>query len=118
MAYAYWKSGTSSKEAVFHLFFRKNPFQCGFSVNCGLEDVIAYLNHFAFEESDLVYLAGLTGSDGQPLFDKEFVEYLRALRLTVDVDAVPEGTIVFPIRTVGAHSRTNHSRTDSRDRSA
>ncbi|MCA9817816.1 MAG: nicotinate phosphoribosyltransferase, partial [Cyanobacteria bacterium HKST-UBA01] len=39
MAYAYWKSGSASKEAVFHLSFRKNPFEGGYAVFCGLQQV-------------------------------------------------------------------------------
>jgi nicotinate phosphoribosyltransferase len=96
MAYAYWKSGTHSKEAVFHLFFRKNPFRSGFSINCGLHDVVDYLKAFRFDRIDLDYLAGLSGSDGKPLFDSAFLQYLSELRLSVDVDGIPEGTIVFP----------------------
>jgi nicotinate phosphoribosyltransferase len=30
MAYGYWKSGMSQKEAVFNLFFRQHPFKGGF----------------------------------------------------------------------------------------
>ncbi|MBI4662723.1 MAG: nicotinate phosphoribosyltransferase [Verrucomicrobia bacterium] len=96
MACAYWKSGTHTKEAVFHLFFRKHPFQSGFSINCGLEDVIRYLQNFEFSQSDLNYLAGLTGADGRPLFEPGFLEYLKSLRLSVQIDGIPEGTVVFP----------------------
>src|SRR4051812_41820501 len=96
MAYAYWRSGRAEDEAVFHLFFRKPPFGSGYSIACGLEPAIDYLLGFRFEADDLVYLAGLTGDDGQPLFDQGFLDYLRDLRLTVDVDAIPEGTAVFP----------------------
>lgn len=41
-------------------------------------------------------MASLDAPAGGPLFDPAFLEYLRDLRLSVDIDAVPEGTIVFP----------------------
>jgi nicotinate phosphoribosyltransferase len=44
----------------------------------------------------LEFLATLTGDDGKPLFESAFLEYLRALRFTCDVDAIPEGTVAFP----------------------
>src|SRR4029077_8341417 len=49
-----------------------------------------------FSESDLSYLATIPGRDKQPLFGKEFLEYLHHLRFTCDVDAMPEGTVAFP----------------------
>jgi nicotinate phosphoribosyltransferase len=96
MAYAYWKSGSYRKEAVFHLFFRKAPFQNGYAVAAGLSDAIAWLRGLRFAEGDLAYLATLTGNDGAPLFDAGFLAYLRGFSFTCDVDAIPEGTIVFP----------------------
>ena len=96
MAYAYWKSGTHAKEAVFHLYFRKHPFHSGFSVNCGLQDAVEFLKGFRFDPSDLEYLSSLRGSDGAPLFEAGFLDYLGGLRLSVDVDGIPEGTVVFP----------------------
>ncbi|MDO8545546.1 MAG: nicotinate phosphoribosyltransferase [Opitutaceae bacterium] len=96
MAYGYWKTGTHHKEAVFHLFFRRAPFQSGFTIAAGLSDAIAWLQGLRFADEDLAYLAGLTGNDGAPLFDPAFLEYLRSFAFTCDVDAIPEGTIVFP----------------------
>lgn len=96
MAYGYWKNRVHEHEAVFHLFFRKNPFNSGFSVACGLADVVEYIESFHFEEEELAYLAGLTGNDGQALFEAAFLDYLRGLRFTCDIDAIPEGTLVFP----------------------
>ena len=96
MACAYWKSGTADKEAAFHLSFRKAPFQSGFTVACGLTQAIEFIRDFHFEPSDLAYLATIVGRDRLPLFDARFLEYLGKLRLTCDVDAVPEGTVVFP----------------------
>src|ERR1041385_3737261 len=77
MACAYWKSGSADKEAVFHLSFRTAPFQGGFTIASGLESAIEYIRDFHFEESDLAYLAKVPGRDKQPLFSKDFLDYLR-----------------------------------------
>jgi nicotinate phosphoribosyltransferase len=96
MSYGYWKSGLDRRETVFHLFFRKTPFKGGFTVAAGLETVIHFLENFKFDLSDLDYLAKLTGPDEKPYFNEEFLNYLSKLRFTGDIDAVPEGTVVFP----------------------
>lgn len=96
MAYGYWKSGKAEQQAVFNLFFRTQPFGGGFTIAAGLPRVVEFLEELHFEESDLEYLAGLTGADGAPLFDPEFLRYLAELEFTCDVDMVPEGTVVFP----------------------
>ncbi len=96
MAYGYWKTGKADQEAVFHLLFRKQPFQGGFTLCCGLADSIQYLRGFKFENSDLEYLGQLKGNDGKRLFEPGFLKYLGSLKLRLDVDAIPEGTVVFP----------------------
>lgn len=96
MAYGYWKSGRADHEAVFHLHFRKTPFGGGYAIACGLEQVIDWLQGFRFAPEDLAYLARLPGNDGKPLFESAFLDYLGRMRLEVDLDAIPEGTVVFP----------------------
>ena len=96
MAYGYWKLGHAQREAAFHMSFRKHPFDGGFTIAAGLATVVDYLQRFAFTEDDLAYLATLRGHDDQPLFEPGFCDYLRTLRLTCDIDAMPEGTVVFP----------------------
>lgn len=96
MSFGYWKTGLDQKEAVFHLFFRRLPFQGGFAVASGLEAVIDYLKHFHFDSSDLKYLSTLKNSEGERSFPNDFLAYLGKLKFTCDIDAVPEGTIVFP----------------------
>ncbi|MBI5533380.1 MAG: nicotinate phosphoribosyltransferase [Deltaproteobacteria bacterium] len=95
MSYAHLKNGLQDTEAVFNLFFRKLPFQGGFAVCCGLEDVIQYLERYRFAEDDLAYLSTLRGGDGAALFDESFLRWLGDLKLSVSVDAIPEGTLVF-----------------------
>lgn len=96
MSYCYWKKGLDKKEAVFHLFFRKRPFQGGFAIAAGLEQVIDFLENFHFDSTDLEYLATLQGVDGKPLFEPAFFDYLQKIKFSCDVDAVPEGSVVFP----------------------
>lgn len=95
MAYGYWKLGRADQHAVFHLFFRKPPFGGGYAIAAGLEQAVEYLEAFRFDSSDAEYLAELTGNDDQPLFEPAFLDALTALKLTVDVDAMPEGTVAF-----------------------
>jgi len=56
MAYGYWKKGKDKDQAVFDLFFRKNPFGGEFTIFAGLEEVVRSLNGFRFTDSDIAYL--------------------------------------------------------------
>ena len=96
MAYGYWKSGMLDREASFYMSYRYNPFEGGFSIACGLSHVIELVRGFRFEGEDIAYLAELRGNDDAPLFEKRFLEYLSDMRLTCDIDAMPEGTVAFP----------------------
>ncbi len=95
MAYGYWRVGKNHDRAVFHLFFRDEPFDGGYAIVAGLADAIEYLEALRFGSDDLEYLRAQTGNDGKTLFVAEFLDYLRDMRLTSDVDAVPEGTVAF-----------------------
>ncbi|TYZ12726.1 nicotinate phosphoribosyltransferase [Hymenobacter lutimineralis] len=95
MAYGYWRQGLQDREAVFHLYFRKAPFAGGYAVAAGLAYAVDFLQNLRFSDDDLSYLGSLPGAKGVPLFPQEFLEYLRNLKFTCDVDAIAEGTVVF-----------------------
>ncbi|AYA38910.1 nicotinate phosphoribosyltransferase [Hymenobacter oligotrophus] len=95
MAYGYWRKGMQDREAVFHLYFRKPPFAGGYAVCAGLAYAVDWLEQLRFGEEDLAYLGALRGRKGNALFDPAFLDYLRDLRFTCDVDAIAEGTVVF-----------------------
>ncbi|MDR3686416.1 MAG: nicotinate phosphoribosyltransferase [Coriobacteriia bacterium] len=96
MAAAYHASGMEATDACFHLFFRNSPFGGGYAIACGLEQAIDYLDGLRFTKADIAYLAERTGNDGRPLFGQEFLGWLAELQFCLDVDAIPEGTAVFP----------------------
>lgn len=96
MAQGYWKSGIADREAVFHMFYRKPAFDGGYAISCGLHYVIDWLENFSFTPGDLDYLASLRNPDGTALFDREFLFVLGQMEFSCDVDAIPEGRVVFP----------------------
>jgi nicotinate phosphoribosyltransferase len=95
MAAAYWKCGRAEDEAVFHLFFRRTPFGGSYAIAAGLGDAVEWLRNYRFSPEELAYLGTMKGRDGSPLFEAGFLDYLRDLRLTADIDAMPEGTLAF-----------------------
>ena len=95
MAYGYWQQGMQDREAVFHLYFRKTPFSGGYAVAAGLALAVDWVEHLHFSDEDLAYLGSLRGSKGAALFPPAFLEYLRGLKFRCDIDAIPEGTVVF-----------------------
>ena len=76
--------------------FRRNPFGGGFTIAAGLATAVDYLQQSRFTADDTAYLAGLTGNDGRPLFEPAFLDFLCGMEPACDIDAVPEGTVVFP----------------------
>jgi nicotinate phosphoribosyltransferase len=79
--------------AVFEFFVRKLPSTWNFLVAAGLDDVLSYLEDLQFAEPELEWLAAQEFSSGT-------IDYLRHLRFTGDVDALPEGAIFFPMEPV------------------
>jgi len=98
MAACYFEENMA-EEATFSLFIRKYPDNRGYFVAAGLEEALRYLESFEFSEDDLAYL------DGTGLFKPDFLHFLKGLRFTGEVWALPEGTVFFkdePILEVSA----------------
>lgn len=87
MMYTYFKKGIADRNAVFEVFYRKEPFGNGYAVYAGLEHVIDYLKNLKFKESDLQYLKEQEG------YDDDFIDYLRNLKLKLTIRSMREGGI-------------------------
>lgn len=90
MMQGYLQHGYGDKEAVFDLYFRTNPNEGGYAIAAGLEQVVEYIENLHFTKEDIDYLKGLN------LFDAQFLKALSDFHFTGDIDAIPEGTPVFP----------------------
>ncbi len=88
MAASYFENGMADP-ATFSLFVRKYPSDRSYFVAAGLEDLLDYAANFRFSESDRAYL------DSTGLFSQGFLDYLKTLRFTGTVYALPEGEIFF-----------------------
>lgn len=90
MAQTYFDQGKKDEMAYFDVFFRTNPFNGGYTMTGGLRETIEYLQNFKFEEDDIEYLRE-TG-----VFTEDFLAYLKDLKFTGDLYAMPDGTAAFP----------------------
>lgn len=89
MMHGYYLENHDSK-AVFDMFYRNNPFQGGYTIFTGIEELVDKLEGLRFSESDISYLRSLS------IFDAGFLEYLKTYRFHGDVYAFDEGTPAFP----------------------
>ena len=105
MAQGYFNNAMLDTIACFHMYFRKNPFNGGYSICCGIDQLAQLVENYSFEQKDIEYLSSLKAGDGSPLFNEAFLTWLSDLKLSVSIDAVPEGTVVFPheplVRVIG-----------------
>ncbi|MFP4329670.1 MAG: nicotinate phosphoribosyltransferase [Spirochaetaceae bacterium] len=76
--------------AVFDMFYRRQPFNGGFSIFAGLEDLVETLENLTFDSSDIEYLRSTR------YFNEPFLEFLREFRFSGELWSVQEGTVVFP----------------------
>ncbi len=90
MMYGYEKENKSDQVVVFDLFFRRTTEDSAYAVAAGLEQAVEYIENLHFSEEDIEYLRGLK------LFDEDFLNKIRNFQFTGDIDAIPEGTVVFP----------------------
>ena len=102
MAAAYFSAAKHRDVSTFEVSIRRLPRNRDWVVVAGIERAIDYLLNLDFTTEEINYLRGLKQFANAP---ESFFEHLRSFRFTGDVDAVPEGTILFagePVMTVRA----------------
>lgn len=92
MAQVYFRTKPDGR-AVFDYYFRNNPFDSGYSIFAGLEDILNIFETLKFSASDVTYLE-------QHGFEKEFLDYLKDFRFQGIIFSSKEGDVVFPNRPV------------------
>ena len=91
MANGYFSDGLDKiKKVTFDVFYRNNPDNGGYAIFAGLEQVLELVKNFHFSKSDVAYFRSLH------LFSEEFFTYLESYHFHGEIDALPEGTVMYP----------------------
>ena len=90
MLNGYFEKNIHEDIVVFDMFFRKNACGGGYTIVCGIDQFVEYINNIYFSDEDLKYLKNLN------LFSDKFLTFLKDFKFTGDIYAVEEGTIMFP----------------------
>ncbi len=80
----------NNPHVVFDMFFRRQPFDGGYSIFAGLEDLIDFIEQGTFSDDDIKYLKSLD------FFEESFLDELKNFHFSGDVYAMEEGSVVFP----------------------
>ncbi|HUH28875.1 nicotinate phosphoribosyltransferase [Gelidibacter sp.] len=92
MSQVYFRTKPDGR-AVYDYYFRNNPFNGGYSIFAGLEDVLNILENLKFSASDVAYLE-------QHGFERSFLDYLKDFRFRGNIFSSLEGDVVFPNRPI------------------
>lgn len=90
MMNGYLENGRDEEIMIFDMFYRKNPNNGGYTIICGINEVIDYIENLKFTQEDIDYLKE------QNMFSEKFLEYLKNFKFEGEIYAVEEGTIMFP----------------------
>lgn len=102
MAQLYFRIGFHEKFVQFDHFFRDYPeygsHKAGYCINAGLEWLVDWMRDTRFQDRDIEYLETLTTRQGNQLFDKDFLSWLRdnGNFECVNMCSIPEGRVIHP----------------------
>ena len=95
MMYGYHKDKNDDGLVIFDMFFRSVPDGGGYALCAGLELVIEMIQNLKFTKEEVDYLRRTAP------YSEDFLEYLlNDYKFTGSIEAVPEGTVIFPNETI------------------
>jgi nicotinate phosphoribosyltransferase len=89
MANGYYIDGIGEKQVIFDYFFRENPFNGGYAIVAGIEQLLDILENFQFNEEQIEYLQTYQS------LDDDFLDYLMHMKNELTIKGFSEGRVVF-----------------------
>ncbi len=90
MGQAYFLNNRHEQKACFDYFFRKTPFEGGYTIFAGLADLLAHIEALRFLKQDIDYLH-------KKGFHADYLEFLKGFRFSGQITGMQEGEVVFPV---------------------
>ena len=92
-----WLDGSYNKLVTAQLVC---PTDSSFSIACGAGLLVEHVRQFKFAPPIIQRLGQVADQKGRSIFQESFLNHLQRLRLRTQVNAAPEGTLLFPGETM------------------
>ncbi len=92
-AQAAWLAGTYQEEHIFHYCYLPDG---PFAIACGAGLLAEHVRRFRFSPDFIQRMGQAVDAQGHNLFQESFLNHLQRMRLRVQVNAAPEGTLLLP----------------------
>ncbi len=88
-----WLAGTYQEEHIFHYSYLPDG---AFAIACGAGLLAEHVRRFRFSTGLIQHLGQVMDAQKRNVFQESFLNHLQRLRLRVQVNIAPEGTLLLP----------------------
>ncbi|MEO6038031.1 MAG: hypothetical protein ABIQ93_06420 [Saprospiraceae bacterium] len=88
-----WRTGRYLEEHVFHYSYLPDG---PFAIACGAGLLAEHVRRFRFSTGFIQHLGQVMDAQGRNVFQESFLNHLQRMRLRVQVNIAPEGTLMLP----------------------
>lgn len=96
MGYVWHKTGMDVADKTSEAFIRRVPLNSSFLIATGQAQILEWIKNWHVTDHHIAYLRSRKGRDGQRLFDDEFLNFFKNMKLDISVDGIKEGDLTFP----------------------
>jgi Nicotinate phosphoribosyltransferase (NAPRTase) N-terminal domain len=88
-----WLDGSYHQDKFYHYIFHSDG---PFTIACGTGLLAEHIRSFRFSPPVIQRLGQVTDAQGRCLFSESFLNHLQRIKLRVQINAAPEGSVLLP----------------------